>query len=809
MIRLLTALLLITVTFSLAPKSLAFQSRSGDIMFSADEGRIQTLPGANPKEKEQWIYLRGNVQVIVRGQHISCEEAHVNTTKKEIKATGNVVIVSPESLIQGERVELSSQNNTGIIYKGYIRSGQVQFEGNVIRKLGPNRFEAESGKYTACLMCPPDWSFSGTKMEAELGGYTFIKNPILKMGGIPIFWLPFITVPMKSERQSGFLFPFFEPGSASGLVFGQSFFWAIDRSQDLTATLRHYERRGLKGLFEYRYVLDPQSRGSLTAAYMPNDRCLESPNEFCANYADQSERTRWNIQYNHIQQLPEGFTHRVDVHTPSDVRYPRDFNLEVQGNGLPALENRMSLAKSGESSFSSLEANYNFNILQPGYSRTNTDAVHRFPEIKYSLVNQKGGYHRGLLRFDMAYVNFSRGQLAFDDRYENKYVELAGDTSIPTDPGVATDRTQFRGIFNPKVDQIRTGQRLDLSPRISYPVRLGESLDLLPSLSFQQFLYSFDLPSPNINSASRSFLRADLAARTRYSGVFGDLSTPESTRYKHEVIPEINYTVLPWLYTTPDHPFFGQREVEPFYRSTIPITDLDNLQFDYRDRILDREVVTFSVTNRLIRKRWKDGQPEYRQVGSLRLSQSYDFYESQRPLLLGEAEQSRLPWTDFQALLDVRWDNFETNTLLQYFPPQGNRLGITSVSSRLRYTFERRDFVELMYCNQYFLELSSSSSIPSVLCHSIIGTVGLKTQYVNLLTSAQYALNATEKVAFSKFIQNPILFSIGAEIRPPGNCWSIMVLHSRPLDPRLQSWKFAFSFLFDGKTSTGNTTSLF
>lgn len=806
--------------------SSAFQSRSGDIMFSADEGRLQTLTGATPADKEQWIFLKGNVQVIVRGQHITADEASVNTTKKEIKAIGNVVVVSADSLIQGERIDLSSADNTGTIYKGYVRSGQVQFQGDVIRKLGPTKFEADTASYTACLMCPPDWSFSGSKMEAELGGYTFIKNPILKMGGVPIFWLPFITVPMKSERQSGFLFPFFEPGSANGFTLGQSFFWAIDRSKDLTATMRHYDRRGLKGIFEYRYVLDSESRGKLTAAYMPNDRCLDKgADKECRSDVPQSDRSRWDLQYNHIQQLPEGFTHRADIHTPGDVRYPRDFQLEVPGNGLPALENRMSLSKAGTNYFSSLEANYNFNILQPGYTRTNTDAVHRFPEIKYSVINQKGGEHGAIFRFDATYVNFSRGQQTFDDRYKNKSIEIADPGDIPQSPSAGAPeprydaddptRSKSRGIYNPTYDQIRTGQRLDFNPRVSYPINIGRTIDLMPSLSFQQFVYAFDLPQPELNSASRGMLRAEINARTRYSGIFGDLNDPTSTRYKHEIVPEIQYTTLPWMHTTPNHPFFGPREVEPFYRSTIPMTDLDTLQFDYRDRVLDREVVTFSVTNRLIKRQWKDGQPEYKQIGTLRLSQSYDFYETYRKLQPGEADQNRLPLTDFQALLDIRSDQFETNTFLQYFPPQGPRVGITSISSRLRYTTARKDFMELVYCNQYFLGISATAITPKILCHSVIGTVGFRTKYFNLLTSAQYGLRPEDlnpndrPIGFSQFIQNPVLFSIGTEIKPPGNCWTIIVQHTRPLDPTLQAWRFSFSFLFDGRTQTGNATSLF
>ncbi|MBX9769049.1 MAG: hypothetical protein K2X47_17370, partial [Bdellovibrionales bacterium] len=141
--------------------------------------------------------------------------------------------------------------------------------------------------------------------------------------------------------------------------------------------------------------------------------------------------------------------------------------------------------------------------------------------------------------------------------------------------------------------------------------------------------------------------------------------------------------------------------------------------------------------------------------------------------------------------------------------------GITSMSSRLRFTTERKDYVELVYCNQYFLGISSTDVTPKILCHNVIGTVGFRTKYFNLLTSAQYGLKPEElnpknvPIKFSQFIQNPAQVTIGAEIKPPGNCWTIIVSHTRPLDPTLQAWKFSFSFLFDGRTSTGNATSLF
>ena len=223
---------------------------------------ISAGSGVRDSENET-LELEGGVQLIYHDQSIACDSARINLRSKKIEAKGHVKITTPTTTIGGDHIILDYENNTGLIYNGYVQSGNVLFEGEILQKVSENEYFVVDADYTTCTNCPSTWKFSGSSIRAELGGYAYIKNTVIRAGIVPILWLPYLIVPLKSDRQSGLLTPEFEHTDAGGLAIAQSGFWAISRSTDATLTLKNYEKRGLKALAEYRYALDENSGGQL------------------------------------------------------------------------------------------------------------------------------------------------------------------------------------------------------------------------------------------------------------------------------------------------------------------------------------------------------------------------------------------------------------------------------------------------------------------------------------------------------------------------------------------------------------------
>lgn len=744
----LQSIALLIVFTSAANAQAQASLRKDGIVFDADEAKLSTSKG-----KAEKVLLKGNVQVVFQGQHLSCDSAEIDAQTKELVAEGNVVLIGPTAKIEGQKIFLNYADKTGVIYEAFLQSGQVQYSGEIIRKTGENTYEAVNGRYTSCLTCPPAWSFSGTSIKAEMGGYSYLKNPILRLAGVPVFWLPYLIVPLKSERQSGFLFPTFEFAATSGFVVSPTFFWAMSRSQDSTWTLKNYDLRGTKTLVEHRYLLNDESRGSTNSAYL-FDRVLNIP--------------RWMTRYGHSHKLPGGYTHRLNLNLASDLLYPRDFPLEMEGqHGMPALENRMSLSKNTETTHYSADASYYTNLLRSNVISSNEEATHRFPELRYGLAPRPLGKSGLLFNLDVNYLNIARDSATYDDRNADGTVTLGPNGSPVRD-----------GTFDPATDVVRTGQRFDFRPRISRPIRLGEVVDLLPSVSYRETAYRFAIESQP--SAERRLFSTRTSLRTRVSRVIGDSSNQDEDAYRHEIQPEITHSSIPWLQST-DHPFFGRRDVEPFFRGGTAINDKDSIQFDYEDRLIDQNIATFALSNRIIRKRWKSGEPEYKQIALFRVQQSYDFFEQYR-----RTNQTRQPWSDVSFFTDVRLDYFETNSLVRYYPNQQ----VSTTAARAQIKDDNGNYLGVNY-SQDFLVTDGTTFNTNSRTEDLIGSIGIRTSFLTLETNIAYSF-ITYKIPF---------WGLSAGLIPPGKCWNITLSIQKPAESEAL-FGFNFNFLFDGQTGT-------
>jgi LPS-assembly protein len=715
----------------------------------ADVGGV-TLNGDNVSRdyETRTVTIEGNVKIEIGDQTLSCDKASVNLQKNEVLAIGNVLLTSPTTSIQASKMQYNYKTRTGLIEDGFVQAGQVVFEGKKVERTGENTYIAKGARYTSCTTCPAAWSFSGSEIDAEVGGYAYIKYPVLRIADFPVFILPRILIPLKTERQSGILVPSLEFSSRGGAAVSQSFFWAIDQSQDATVTFTHYEKRGLKTHLEYRYMLNEESFGTLQMAYLKDRAFTESgrSNSF------ESTLHRSFVHYKHYYEMPNNMIQRADLNLVSDLRYPRDFTDELEGHGNPALENKVSLTNNTETQHRSIEAAYYINLLEADSQASNDRSVHRFPEINYNIALQEVASTGLYWQLDFNYVNFSRRDFSYDD------------TTAAAGSGagrVVKDKND--GEYDPRDDIIRTGHRMIVAPTINYPFRIGGLFDVVPSVTYNETQYRFNA-TPDVatcpdntdcgQNAVRRYLQTDLAVRTKTSLVFGK-EDGLSNRYKHEFIPEVIYSTIPWI-ERPDHVFFGDFEDQPYSRRQEQVTNDDffgtsKLQFDYKDRLFDKRLATLVLTNNVIRKKNTGDVASYNKLVTFRLKQSYDFNE--------RGADDPQPWSPINALVDIRGDRFENHTVADFYV-YGK---VTNWSTRLRYNTTLRNFVELTYTRERFVdEKANVSSSSKEIENYGIGT-GFKLKYFNFAGRANYS-RVTHVFEGWEYL---------ATFKPPGDCWTI------------------------------------
>ncbi len=736
--------------------------------------------------------LKGNIQLVFEGQHIKADIARIFIRSRKLELFGNVEIVDSKHTIIGDQIFLDYENNTGIIYNGYVQSGLVMFAGDVLEKIGDSEFVVTSAEYTACTNCPASWNFTGSTVRAQLGGYAYIKNAVLRFGGLPVFWLPYLVVPLKSDRQSGLLTPSFEVSDTGGVAISQPYFWAISRSNDATFELKNYSKRGPKGLLEYRYVLNDSSSGSLLMGRIYDLAFSEDPrlNTFRPSYLVNSPLERWFLRYDHYFEFPDGTVQRAKFNLASDLQYPKDFPVETLNHGDASMENRFSFTKNFPNQHFSLDSSFYVNMLHGNPLSGNDDAVHRIPELRFAQSHQYIRDTKFVYSMDLNFTNFTRSENSYDDMQE-KIINGAkirfpkNSCDSPQWEDNPTCQRIYDGSFDPSIDQIRTGQRLDFKPTLYYPIKLGDGIDLLPKINFRETHYNFAIEqNPYL---IRRYIRAEVSGRLSLNRIYGDIQNPRANRIKHEILPEITYSRLPWLMQE-NHPFFGTGSLsEAPYTSRDSVNDLDigsdfRAQFDYFDRIYDRNLLTLSVINKLTEKRWTQNQPEYRQLGYLKIAQSYDATQEYK-------KNSNEPWSDITATLDMRLDRFQTYSIFNYFPYQN----VTNASSRVRLLNDQGQFLQVQLTRQYKITPGQPVDLNNRQ-EDYTTSSGFISKYLNLMGKFVYDANWSSSNSGNRVKS----WAYVAQFKPPGDCMLITFIHDQVTggDTNL---KLNFEFTFDGK----------
>lgn len=760
----------------------AFGQTSGQGLFSSArvQGFTITSESLDRDLENDTITLSGNVKIIYQNQYFEGDNAFIDFRKKQAVFTGKVKIQNPVYTIGGEKITLDYESNQGIIYVGYVQSNNIRFQGDMIEKLSDTEFYVSNADYTTCSNCPATWSFEGNRIRAELGGYAYIKSSFLKVNSVPIFWLPYLVVPLKSERQSGLLTPEFGYVNNRQLFISQDFFWAISRSQDATFTLKNYEHGGLKPMVEYRYVVGEDSFGQIKTSHI-RDTVFAGDSRYNA-YQPAGEKNRlfnrWAVKSYNQYSWDKSNKMQLNLNLVSDLQYPKDFSEEFKNYSDAALENRFTLSHFFEHSLISLDSSYYVNMLQGNPIPNNRSSVHRLPEIRFDSTYQKFDSTPIYYRMESSWTQFYRGKAYDDMSILNGQKYVTNSLNDPTcekngDPNCELVNDQ---AFDPEQDIIRTGKRFMFKGALTTETYgVSEFLNLTPTVSYNEARYLFDIDQNR--SIERRYVQLDLNTRTKFYEIYNKNEATSGFRYKNEIIPEIQYSWIPWI-EEGRHPFFGNTEdIDANYSAQTIISDNSvnspgGVLFDYDDRVYDRHIIKFSLLDRLVRKRVKDNS--YRTLMNFRLTQSYDLYQSQHGLKKDQ------PLSDLSGTLTLDLDQVQSYTQVNYFP----YLSATDTTTSLSYLNERQQYFKIGWASKRTAEPKQDD---------FSFAIGFVSSYVNVLTG--FVFDASAGRDSNSRLKK---FSLITQLKPPGECWAVNFYRDQKVGSEAE-WHVRFDFSFDGK----------
>jgi hypothetical protein len=264
------------------------------------------------------------------------EDAH------RLTAEGHVVFVGTSGRISAERAEFDTAARTGTFFEAYGSAtvpGTVDrsffgdqrpdafFYGETIEKLGPLTYRIRKGGFTTCLQPTPRWEITARSVTLTVDRRALLTSAVLKVKDVPLFYVPAMFYPInKEDRSTGFLLPVYGSSTSRGRSVGNAFFWAINRSQDLTITHDWFTRAGQGYGAEYRYAAAAASGGQLRVDRL--DQHAYTVTQGGQSYT-QAPIDSVAIRGRLTQALPGGFRARANADYVTDMLSQRLYATDV------------------------------------------------------------------------------------------------------------------------------------------------------------------------------------------------------------------------------------------------------------------------------------------------------------------------------------------------------------------------------------------------------------------------------------------------------------------------------------------------
>jgi len=623
----------------------------GDVPWHLDADRILA------RDEEKIVEAFGNIHLSRLDNLLQADYARLYTDTNWLYLKGNISAYWDGDFLEGDEAEIDLNNNVGWIKNGqvFVSDEHIYFTGERLEKTGDNTYKFFRGSITSCDDDVAPWSITSSRGEIDVDGHARLWHPRFRIKDRSVLYSPYIIVPVKTERQSGFLLPDLDHGSQHGTNINLPYYHVIDDERDATFYTNYYSKRGIMLGLEYRHTPGLLSRGIWRADWLLDRERHDSPENEPSRFRDDGlfrpNENRYWLRGKFDGNYPAtGWSYKVDVDYVSDQNYLREF-------------------KSGQS----------------GFDHTRREFLDKFGRDIQD--------HDQLIRTNILSVARSWSNLGLDARviysdnlrHKNRNLPAGENSTIQRLPEVNLDlfRTRIAGIGGHPLRLEASSQavyfwrefgtkasRVDLHPKVSMPFSSAYGT-LTPRIGWRQTSYIVDefendpaARDTDNHFQTRGIYDLNINAHTSLFRIFElsplpdphlDNSGPGSwTRIKHNLEPEIDYNFIP--------------EVK---QDKFP-------RFDSSDRIGPRDELTYSLSNTFTRR--KDNvvhgpsgteptiSTSYLDFFRLKFEQSYDFREARRRDLSDRFP--RRPFSDLITEMELnpgRFVSFRNKTWYSFY----------------------------------------------------------------------------------------------------------------------------------------------
>ncbi len=278
--------------------------------------------------------LSGDVTVAIGGRQMHCDRLSYIALTQELKLAGTVRYEDQTLRVTGKAGNYGSAGAQFSDAQFELLHAPGRGEAAAVSTTQANLVVLDRVSYTTCPKGQADWELRARRITLDTRRKRGVgRSTRVVFKGVPILYLPWISFPLTSERQSGLLFPTLGSSSRSGAMLAVPWYWNIAPNQDLTATPTFYSRRGLDLGSEYR-LLTGSGDATLRADYLHHDQLTGQGRSWLRANATRYFGGVWRAQLN-----------AQDV---SDIHYFEDFGDGPQATSTTFLPRDLHASMRGD-----------------------------------------------------------------------------------------------------------------------------------------------------------------------------------------------------------------------------------------------------------------------------------------------------------------------------------------------------------------------------------------------------------------------------------------------------------------------------
>ncbi|HFU1782423.1 TPA: LPS assembly protein LptD [Escherichia coli] len=274
----------------------------------------------------------GSVDIMQGNSRLQADEVQLHQKEapgqpepvRTVDALGNVHYDDNQVILKGPKGWANLNTKDTNVWEGdYQMVGrQGRGKADLMKQRGENRYTIlDNGSFTSCLPGSDTWSVVGSEIihdrEEQVAE---IWNARFKVGPVPIFYSPYLQLPVGDKRRSGFLIPNAKYTTTNYFEFYLPYYWNIAPNMDATITPHYMHRRGnIMWENEFRY-LTQAGAGLMELDYLPSDKVYED------EHPEDSNSRRWLFYWQHSGVMDQVWRFNIDYTKVSDPTYFNDFD---------------------------------------------------------------------------------------------------------------------------------------------------------------------------------------------------------------------------------------------------------------------------------------------------------------------------------------------------------------------------------------------------------------------------------------------------------------------------------------------------